>query len=113
MFGTFAGAFAVNGLRACDDDFFYRQIVLADNFEHLRCPERIHVHKFGDFRHVTTIGSFVKDDVDLVQSGGDRVAISQIALDEFRAFINPVWLAALVRVRLEIIEHAHFPAFAH
>ena len=113
MLGAFARALAVNGLRACDDNFFYRQILLADNLEHLRCSERINLNKFGDLRHVTAIRSLMKDNIDLVQGSSDGIAISQIAFDELRARVDPRRLAALVRVRLKIIEHAHFPALAH
>ena len=68
------------------------------------------MHKFDDLWHVTAIGSLVKDDVDLVQCSRNGFAIAQIAFDESRVRVNPRWLAAFVRIRLKIIEHAHFPA---
>src|SRR5581483_135003 len=84
-----------------------------NDLEHLCGAERIHVHVFRDLGHVTAVGRLVKDDVDLIQSGGDRCAIPDVALDKFRAFVDPRRLAAFVRVRLEIIEYANLPAFAH
>ena len=42
----------------------------------------------------------MKDDVDLVERGRDRFTIANIAFDEFRFGINPIWFSALVRVRL-------------
>jgi len=112
VLGTIAGAFTVNGLRTRNDDFFNRQISLPDQFEHLRGTERIHMHKFCNFWHVTSVRSLTKDDVDSVERGGDGVAIAQIAFNEFRLVGDPRRLAALVRVRFQVIEHAHFPAFA-
>ena len=41
----------------------------------------------------------MKDDVNLVERGGDRVAIAQVAFNELSGRINPVWFAAFMRVR--------------
>ena len=38
--------------------------------------------------------------------------IAQVACDELRVLINPRRFASPMRVRLQIIEHANFPAFA-
>ena len=108
-----AGAFTVNSLRARDDYLLNRQLLLAYNFKHLRRAERIDVNKFRDLGHVTAVSGLMKYEINLVERGGDRVAIAQIALDEFRIFVNPRWLAATVRLRLQIVESAHLPPFAH
>jgi hypothetical protein len=94
MVWTITGAFAVNSLRACDDDFLNRQILLADYFKHLGSAERIHVHKFCHLWHVTAVGSLVKNDVDFVECGGNRLAIAQIAVNEFRFGVDPRRLSA-------------------
>ena len=110
---TNAGAFAVNRLRARDDYFLDRQFLFADHLEHLRCAQRINVNVFRDLRHVAAVGRLVKDDVDLVERGRDGFAIAQVALNEFRLLVNPRRFAATVRLRLQIVEHANFPAFSH
>jgi hypothetical protein len=54
----------------------------------------------------------VKDNVDAVERGRNGVAIAQVACDKLRVLINPRRFPSLMRVRLQIIEHANFPAFA-
>src|SRR4029077_20210045 len=81
MFRTVAGAFAVDSLRAGDDDFLNRQVFLAADFEHLGSAERIYMHKFRNLWHITAVGSLVKNDVYLVERGDDRVAITQITVN--------------------------------
>ena len=107
------GAFAVNRLRTRDDDFLDRQILFANDFEHLRGAERIDVHVFRDLGHVTAVSRLVKDDVDLVERRRDRLAIAHVAFDKLRGGIDPRRFAAAMRVRLEIIQDANFPAFAN
>ena len=53
----------------------------------------------------------MKDYVDAVESGTDGIAIADISFDELDRCRNPGWFPAAVGVRLEIIEHANFPAF--
>ena len=76
MLRAFAGAFAINSLRARSHDFFDRQLFLPDYFEHLCGAERVHVHKFCHLGHVTAVRSLVKDDVDLIQRSRNRIAIA-------------------------------------
>ena len=71
------------------------------------------MHKFRDLRHVTAVRGLVKNNVDPVERGSDRIAIPHVALDEFRLGIYPCRLSAAVRLRLEIIQRANRPAFAH
>src|SRR5213083_512099 len=101
---TFARAFAVNGLRARDDDLFDREIFLANHFKDLRRAERIYMHKFRDLRHVTAVRGLVKNYVDAVEHSGHRVAITQVALDEFSLWIGPCRLSPPVGLRLKIIQ---------
>ena len=54
----------------------------------------------------------MKDDVDLVERGRHRLAIAHVAFDKLRGGIDPCRFAAPMRVRLEVIQHADFPAFA-
>src|SRR4029077_7733971 len=113
VFGAIAGTFAVDSLRARNHDFFYRQAFFADNFEHLRRAEGIHVDEFCKLRHVTAIRSLMEDDIDVVYRGSDRIAIAQIRFDEFRLFVNPRWLPPPVGLGLEIIQPTHVPALPH
>src|SRR6266480_4128979 len=55
----------------------------------------------------------MKDDVDLIERGGDRCAVAQIALDKFGFFVDPSRLPAAMRLRFEIIKDANFPALMH
>ena len=54
----------------------------------------------------------MKNNVDLVERGRDRVSIAHVTFDKFRGRIDPRWFAALMRVRLDIIEHTNFPSLA-
>src|SRR5262249_20943737 len=110
---TLARAFAVDGLRAGNDDLFNWQIPFANDFEHLCGAQRIHMHKFRDLGHVTAVRGLVKNDVDPVERSRNRVAIPHVALDEFRLGIYPRRLSTAVRLRLEIIKRAHLPTLAH
>ena len=113
VLGTFARAFAVNGLRAGNDDLFNRKIFLPNHFKHLCRAERIHVHIFRDLRHVTAVRGLVKNNVDPIERSSNRIAIPHVALDEFRLGIYPCRLSAAVGLRLEIIQRANLPTFAH
>jgi hypothetical protein len=55
----------------------------------------------------------MKNNVDLIECGTYRIAISHVALDEFRLGIYPRWFSAAVRLRFEIIQSAHVPTFPH
>jgi hypothetical protein len=55
----------------------------------------------------------VKNDVYLVERGDDRVAITQITVNEFRLFVDPSWLSATVGLRFQVIERPNLPAFVH
>ena len=113
VFRTCGRAFAVNGLRGRDDDFFYRQILFADDLQHLGGAEAVNANVFCDLRHVATVGSLVKHDVDVVQRGGDRLAIGNVAFNELDVLIDyPRRLAVAMRLRFEIIQNAHSPAVA-
>ena len=113
MFRTIARAFAVDSLRAGDHDFLNRQVFLADDLEHLGSAERIYMHKFRNLWHVTAVGSLVKNDVCLVERGDNRVAITQIAVSEFRLLVDPGRLSATVGLRFQVIERPNLPAFVH
>ena len=113
MFRTLAGPLAVNSLGARNNDLPNRQGFLADHFKHLRSTKRIHMHKFCDLRHVTPVGSLVKNDIDLVERGGDRVAITQIAVNEFRLLVDPRWYSAAMSLWFQIVERPNLPAIVH
>ncbi len=55
----------------------------------------------------------MKNDVDVRERVLNRLAIAQIALYKFGVAVDPSRLATLMRVRFEIIENPHAPAFAH
>ena len=71
------------------------------------------MHIFRDFRHVTAVCGLVKNNVDPIERGSNRIAIPHVALDEFRLGIYPCRLSAPVRLRLEIIQCANLPTFTH
>ena len=71
------------------------------------------MHVFRDLRHVTAVRGLVKNNVDPIERGSNRIAIPHVALDEFRLGIYPCRLSAAVRLRLEIIQRANLPTFAH
>src|SRR6266567_4669392 len=71
------------------------------------------MHKFRDLRHVPAVRGLVKNNVDPIERGSNRIPISHVALDEFSLGIYPCRLSAAVRLRLEIIQRAHLPTFAH
>jgi hypothetical protein len=71
------------------------------------------MHIFHNFRHVTAIRGLVKNNVYPIERGSNRIAIPHVTLDEFRVGIYPGRLSAAVRLRLEIIQRAHLPTFAH
>src|SRR4051812_7393986 len=71
------------------------------------------MHVFCNLRHVAAIRRLMKYDVDSGERGGDRIAIAQISLNKFRSGVDPGWFAAAMRLRLEIVENTHAPAFAH
>src|SRR5262245_25005480 len=110
---TFACAFAVNGLRAGNDDLFDREIVLPNDFKHLCCAERIHMHILRNLRHVTAVRGLVKNNVDSIERSSNRIAIPYVALNEFRLGIYPCRLSATVRLRFEIIQGPHLPTLLH
>ena len=68
---------------------------------------------FRNLGHVPAVSGLVKDDVDLIQRGGDRFAIADVAFDEFHFRVDPSRLAAAMRLWFEIIEHPNVPAFVH
>src|SRR5689334_15852753 len=55
----------------------------------------------------------MKNNVHLIERGSNCFAITNIAFNKFRVWIDPVGFAPAMRVRLQIIEHSHPPAFAH
>ena len=71
------------------------------------------MHKFRDLRHVPAVRGLVKNNLDPIERGSNRIAIPHVALDEFRLGIYPCRPSAAVRLRLEIIQSAHLPTFAH
>src|SRR5436190_21729893 len=71
------------------------------------------MHIFRDLWHVTAVRGLVKNDVNPVQRSGNRITIPDVALDEFGVGIYPCRLSAAVCLRLEIIQRAHLPTFAH
>src|SRR5262249_56895160 len=109
---TLASALAINGLRTCNDDLFDREIFLANDFEHLCGAQRIHVHIFRDLRHVTAIRGLVKNAVDPVKRGSNRLSLPHVALDEFGLGIYPIRLSAALLLRLEIIPGPNAATFA-
>ena len=54
-----------------------------------------------------------KHDIDLVECSCHCIAIAQIALDEFRLFINPSRFSTAMGLRLKIIQRTYLPPFAH
>src|SRR5215469_14508955 len=71
------------------------------------------MHEFRDLRHIAAVGGLVKNNVDPIERDRNRIAIPHVALDEFRVGIYPCRLSAAVRLRLEIIQSAYLPTFAH
>src|SRR5438045_3850460 len=71
------------------------------------------MHIFRDLRHIAAIRSLVKNNVDPVQGSRNSIAIPHVALDEFRFWIYPCWFSAPMCLRLQIIQSAHLPTFAH
>jgi hypothetical protein len=53
------------------------------------------------------------ENVDPIERGSNGIAIPHVTLDEFRVEIYPCRLSAAVRLRLEIIQRANLPTFAH
>ena len=113
MFRALACALAVNRLRARNDYLSYRKVFLANDFQHLRRSERIHVHVFGNFRHVTAICRLMKNYVDILQHILNGPAIAQVAPYEFGILIDPGRFPPLVGIRFQIVDNSHPPAFAH
>src|ERR1051326_8021793 len=62
----------------------------SNHFEHLRCAKRIHMHKFRDLRHVSTVSRLVKNNVDLIERGRDCVALAQITLEKLGLLVYPL-----------------------
>ena len=110
--GAECGAFAVDGLRAGDENFFDRQVVVADELEHLRGAEAVDEDVLRHLRHIAAVGRLVEDDVDVLECGEHRCRVLHIALHEFGGGINPAWAAELVGIGLEVVEDADTPAFA-
>jgi hypothetical protein len=71
------------------------------------------VHKFRDLGHVPAVRGLVKNNLDPIERRSNRIAIPHVALDEFCLGIYPCRLSAAVRLRLDIIQRAHLPTFAH
>jgi hypothetical protein len=71
------------------------------------------MHEFHNFRHVTAKRGLVENNLDPIERGSNLIAIPHVALDEFRRGIYPRRLSAAVRLRLDIIQRAHLPTFAH
>src|SRR5262245_28681700 len=71
------------------------------------------MHIFCDLRHVPAVSGLVKNNVDPVERSSNRIAVSHVAVYEFRLRIYPYWLSATVGLRLEIIQRAHLPTFAY
>jgi len=57
--------FAVDGLRTGDEHFADGKVVIANDLQHLSCAKAIDEDVLRHLRHIATIGSFVKDDVDV------------------------------------------------
>ena len=53
----------------------------------------------------------MKNNFDPIECSGNCIAISNVALDEFRFGIYPRWLPTTMRLRFEIIQPAHLPTF--
>ena len=75
--------------------------------------ERIHMHEFRDLRHVTAVRGLVKNNVDPIERSSNRIAVPHVALNEFGLGIYPRRFSAAVGLRLEIIQRANLPTFAH
>jgi len=71
------------------------------------------MHIFYDLGHVTAVRGLVKNNVDPIERGSNRIAIPHVALDEFGPGVYPCRLSAAVRLRLEIIQRAYLPAFSN
>src|ERR1041385_5946363 len=110
---TFRRAFAVNRLRAGDDNLFDRQIFFPNYFQHLSGAERVHVHELRHLRHVTAIRRLMEENVNLVERGPDGVAVAQIAAPEFGVFVQPGRLTMAMRLRLELVQSPDGPPFSH
>ena len=82
-------------------------------------PGKLELWSFGDrdARGFRSLRKYLSRDwvrkAEAVERGSNRIAIAHVALDEFRPGIYPRWLSAAVRLRLEIIQPAHLPPFAH
>ncbi len=111
VLGAVSGAFAVDGLRACDDYLFDGQVVVANDFQQLRGAEAVDEHVLGHLGHVAAVGGLVEDDVDVLEGGEHGVVVLDFALAELGGGIDPGGLAELVGVGLEIVEDADGPAF--
>jgi hypothetical protein len=88
-----------------------RQVLLANDFQHLRGAEAVNAHVFRNLRHVTAVGRLVKDNVDAPQRGTHRLAIGYVAFDEFGVVSDPGRLSVAMRLRLEVVQDADAPAF--
>jgi hypothetical protein len=71
------------------------------------------MHIFRNLGHVTAVCGLVKNNVNPIERSGNCIAVPHVALDKFRPGIYPCRLATSVRLRLEIIQGAHLPTFAH
>ena len=111
--GAERGAFAVDGLRAGDEDLADGQLLVADDLEHLRGAEAVDEDVLGHLGHVAAVGRLVEDDVDVFERGVHGVVVLHVALAELGCRIDPCGFAMFVGLGLEIIEDAHRPAFAH
>ena len=55
----------------------------------------------------------MKNDIYLVERGGNRIAITQIAVNEFRLLVDPRWFSAAMSLWFQIIERPNLPAIIH
>ncbi len=112
VLGAVGGALAVHGLGAGDDDLLDGQLVVADDLEHLRGAEAVDEDVLGHLGHVAAVSRLVEDDVDVLERGVHGVVILDEALAELGWRVDPLGLAVLVGLGLEVVEDADGPAFA-
>jgi hypothetical protein len=86
--------------------------MIADDLQHLRRAKAVNQNVLRHLRHIATVGSLVKDDVDIQQRRMHRLVILHVALAELGRRIDPWRLAILVRLRFEVIEDSNLPAVA-
>jgi hypothetical protein len=86
--------------------------MVADDLQHLCCTEAVDQDVLCHLRHIAAIGRFVEYDIDVLQGGLHGGVVLHVSLDELCRRVNPLGLAGLVGLRLEVIKDANGPAFA-